>query len=253
MKLTSTLALLTGALLTQVAIAGCDTPDEIQVSSGDRESGSIRLALETGGVNIDTVTAVISGEGGFVTQTHEIDVSGDEGAISIFFGALPEGDYEIELSASDCAGSSEFTINAGVIAFVNVVMSCGGSTTTGGVQITGTIQAGSLRDCDHVLKIVAAPSIQKGEGPSSSIELFLKPGVSPTDIDWSVTSADGGSGGLFGVEDHADTTVSFDCSSNGTVSIIGTVTAPCDDDTPCQQQARAQVECFNQSGEPPPP
>lgn len=261
MKLTSTLALLTGGLLIPVTIAGCDTPDEIRISSGSLggsgsslESGSLRLALETGGVDIDTVTAVISGENGFVTQTHEIDVSGDQGSISIFFGDLPEGDYEIELSAADCSGSSEFSIEAGEIAFVDVVMSCGGvGGATGSVQITGTIQPGSLRDCDHVLKIVAAPSIQKGNGPNPSVELFLKPGVSADEIEWSISSSNGGSGGLFGVDDDVDTLVSFDCTTNGTVSVIATVVAPCDDETPCRQQARAQIECVDQSGAPEPP
>jgi hypothetical protein len=249
MKLTSTLALLTGALLIPLTIAGCDTPDEIRISSGSLESGSMRLALETGGARIDTVTAVISGDGGFITQTHEIDVSGDQGSISIFFGELPEGDYEIELSAGDCSGAAEFGVNAGEIAFVDVVMSCGGvGAATGSVQITGTIEPGSLRDCDHVLKIVAAPSIQKGDGPSSSIELFLKPGVTPSEIEWSITSSDGGGGGLFGVDDDLDTRVSFDCTSNGTVNVIASVVAPCDDETPCRQQARAQVECLAQAG-----
>jgi hypothetical protein len=254
MKHTSTLALMTGALLIPIAIAGCDTPDEVRVSSGSLESGSMRLALETGGVRIDTVTAVISGDNGFVTQTHEIDVSGDQGSISIFFGELPEGNYEIELSAADCYGSAEFGIDAGEIAFVNVVMSCGGvGAATGSVQITGTIQPGSLRDCDHVLKIVAAPSIQNGDGPSSSVELFLKPGVIADEIEWSITSSDGGAGGLFGVDDELDSLVNFDCSSDGTVSVIASVVAPCDDGQPCRQQARAQIECVNQGGAPEPP
>lgn len=252
----TTVALLLGALAVGAGLAGCSNGDQTDMlvadELGDGTTGSLRLALQAGDRTITTVSAVIEGKNGFETQTHEINVQGNNGVISIFFGDLPVGKkYRVTLSAADCSGSANFNVTANQISLVNVPLTCGGSApdSTGGVQVTGTIApgTGSGGDCDHVLKIVAAPSIQNGDGPVSQIELFLNEDASPTTVQWTTSSTNGGAGTIGDLSGTTDQRVSFDCSANGTVFVAANVTAPVHHNA-CTEQARVSIECVNQGG-----
>ena len=235
------------------SIFGCSS-DSITVGDNHlavTETGSIRLSLQVGDRNISSVTAVISrAQSSFKTQTHTIDVSGDNGVVSIFFGSLPVGrEYEIELSAGDCNGSGKFDIAADVTTQLALSIVCPSSNTepvqTGSVQVTGTIVPGAPAVCDHITKVVAAPSIQNGSGPLASVELFLNEGTSATGIVWSSSSTNGGAGVIGSLSGATDRDVTFDCSANGSVTLVAAVTAP-EGGSSCTQQARVTIECLNQ-------
>jgi len=256
-KFASTVALLVGAISLGSAFAGCSNGDMTDMDfealeGAASETGSIRLALEAGGRTITTVTAVIEGKN-FETQTHQIDVQGANGVISIFFGDLPVSKkYRITLTAADCVGTATFAVSANQVSLVNVPLTCGGGgggDDTGGVQITGTLNPGSGSgdaDCDHVLKIVAAPSIQNGAGPVSHVELFLNDDVDPTSIQWTSSSTNGAAGTIGDLSGTKDMEVSFDCSANGTAFVVANVTAPKHHQGTCLEQARVSIECLNQ-------
>jgi hypothetical protein len=252
MKYRTTLTLLAGMFMAGAGLASCSSSDGVVLESALSGEGSVRLALQVGDQTIAQVTAVISGKN-FETQTHAIDVSGESGVISIFFGSLPVGNYEIELTAGPCNGSASFEIEPNEIALVSVPLRCGPDVDEeirGGVQITGTIEPGTARDCDHITKIVAAPSIQNGSGPVSAVEVVLNPAVEPTAIAWSTASMNGAAGTIGGQSGAIDTTVTFDCSANGTMSVIANVTKPVDG-SPCTEQARVEIQCMNQGTQPP--
>jgi hypothetical protein len=239
----------------------CSTPDvtDLIAPAGPVQNGSVRLALTAGDRTITTVTAVLEGKDGFASQTHQIDVQGDNGVISIFFGDLPAArGYRITLSADDCRGSATFNVDADQVSLVDVPLSCGGESAgqaSGSAQITGSINPGSgsgPSGCDFGLQLVAAPSVQNGSGPISGVSLSLRGGVTPSAVQWSSSSSTGASGTIGDLSGAADTSVSFDCSSNGTVSVAAKVTAP-SNGVECSEQARVRIDCVNQSGSAPHP
>ncbi|HKO92272.1 MAG TPA: hypothetical protein VJU61_14005, partial [Polyangiaceae bacterium] len=234
-------ARLLGAVAFSLGLAACSTPDVTELgvpagttgTAGAAQNGSVRLALAAGGRTITSVTAVLEGKNGFVSQTHEIDVQGENGVISIFFGDLPVArGYSITLSADDCRGSATFNVDADQVSLVDVPLSCGEQSAgqpSGSAQITGSINPGSGSDpsaCDFGLQMVAAPSVQNGNGPISGVSVSLQGGVTPSAVQWSTSSNNGGSGTIADLSGGIDTSVSFDCSSNGIVYVVAKVTAP---------------------------
>jgi hypothetical protein len=206
---------------------------------------SLKLELRLGDREVSDVVAVISGPNGFVTQTHDIDVEGNTGVVSIYFGALPVGrGYRIHLSAGVCTGFSDFDVIADQTTQVGVALVCGAepSKDTGSVQVTGDVPPSDGTSCDHIAKIVASPSIQNGSGTPSSIGVELDVGVVATRILWTAS----GFGTLSGVSGDTDLEVAFACSADGTAFISADVTA-LEGDAPCTESARVAVECVNQS------
>jgi hypothetical protein len=241
------------ALTVALGLAACadrDTTD-LAVSTQSLTSGGVRLALQAGDRTINTVTAVLEGKNGFETQTHEIDVQGNNGVISLFLGDLPVGrGYRITLTAADCTGSASFNVSANEIALVNVPLTCGGSAAvaTGSAQVTGSIEgASSAPACNHVQKVVAAPSVQAGDGPVSRLSVFLGAGITPTAIQWTFASTNGAMGTIGELSGAADTDVTFDCSSSGSVRVSAAVTAP-SNGSPCTETVRVDISCVNQGG-----
>lgn len=209
--------------------------------------GSAQLALRVGDREIDTVTAVLSRQGDdqFQPQTQSVDVRGAHGVISVFFGNLPVGKgYSIELSADACTGSASFSIQADTTTLVEVDLTCGGSgAATGSAQITGTIDAGA-RACDLIAQIVAAPSIQSGDGAPSNVEVVLRPGVSALAVGW-VVSSDSSARVVLNVDSASRSRLSVDCQSNGVAELVATVQA-LSEGTSCSDEARARIECRDQ-------
>jgi hypothetical protein len=241
-----------GNVFASSIVIGCNGQDStLTLGAQPRSSSALSLELRLGDREISDVVAVISGPNGFVTQTHEIDVAGNSGVVSIYFGALPVGrGYHIQLTAGDCAGGSNFDVDANQTTLVSVELTCAGDEpgkTTGSVQITGNVQDGGSPSCDHIAKIFASPSIQNGAGVPSSIGIELDPGVVASRIIWSVS----GLGSLGGVGGEADLEVSFDCSADGTAFISADVTA-LEADAPCVEGARVAIECVNQVTAPSP-
>jgi hypothetical protein len=245
-------ALSAGNVLASGLVVGCNGEDStVTLGSPPRGVSSLTLELRLGDRDISSVVAVISGPNGFVTQTHDIDVEGSSGVVSIYFGALPVGrGYHIQLTAGDCSGGSGFDVDTNQTTLVTVELTCAGddpTKTTGSVQITGNVLDGGSPSCDHIAKIVASPSIQNGGGVLSSIGIELDPGVTASRIAWAVS----GLGALGGVNGEADHEVTFACSADGTAFISADVTA-LEGDTPCVEGARVAIECVNQVTAPSP-
>jgi hypothetical protein len=245
MRFITRAAWIVAALSASSALVSCKG-DDSTVTLGARPGAisSLKLELRLGDREISNVVAVISGPNGFVTQTHDIDVNGNSGVVSIYFGALPVGrGYHIQLTAADCSGANDFDVNENQTTLVSVELSCGvgPSKATGSVQITGDVPDPDGTSCDHIAKIFASPSVQNGAGTPSLIGIELDSGVVATRIGWAAS----GFGSLGGVEGEADVEVSFVCSANGIAFVSADVTA-LEGDAPCTEAARVAIECVNQ-------
>lgn len=146
------------------ALTGCSNRESVVLLEQAAATGSAQLALTVGALEVDRVTAVLSGQSDeFEPQTQSIEVRGEHGVVSAFFGNLPVGEgYSIELSASACSGSASFGIEAGKTTLVEATLSCPRPRpATGTAQSTGTIGAGANAPArDRMAPSVATPSIQ---------------------------------------------------------------------------------------------
>lgn len=231
------------------AISGCSSQESTVLQLRAASAGSAQLALTVGDLEIGTVTAVLSrpADDDFPPQTQSIDVQGEHGVISMFFGDLPVGKgYSIELSAGACSGSAAFSIQADTTTLVEVTLTCGDSSEpTGSVQITGTIDAGeSAPACDLIAQIVAAPSIQSGDSAPSTVEVVLQPGVSELAVGWVVAQSSSARV-VLNTDPASRLKASADCRSSGTAELIATVQALSDGKS-CSEEARARIECRDQ-------
>lgn len=271
MKFISCAALLASLTALGVSSAGCSQPDATQLSNqplsseaAPNSSGSLRLSLSAGDVSVTDATAVLSGGADFPPQTHDINVSDDDGVASVFFGGLPAGsEYSIRLIAGDCTGLSTFAIRPGQLTVVNVALTCPGAIATdagtGSVLITGTFPDAGVPNadagtpnpaCDHILEFAAAPTIQNGSAPST-VALVLRDGVTPSAISWMSASTNGATGTIGDQDGPVDTLVSFDCTTNGVAYVIANVTASGPNGV-CTEQGRVAIACLNQSAPPGP-
>jgi hypothetical protein len=231
--------------------AGCSSEESVVLQERG-STGSVQLALSVRELKTDSVSAVLSrsGDDRFEPQTQTFDLRGGQGVISVFFGDLPVGrGYTLELRAGACSGSASFSIQADTTTVVDVGLSCGAAAPTGSAQINGSIDAGA-RACDLITQIVAAPSIQRGNGAPSRVEVVLRPGVSALAVGW-VVSSDSSARVALNVDPGSRTIASVDCQSSGSAELVATVQA-LSSGTSCTEQARARIECLDQAQPVPP-
>jgi hypothetical protein len=142
-------ALLAGALM----LAGCaaDTP------SGENGSLEVSLQLE-GDIDIEQVEWVITAEG-MEDMSGVIDTSAPGSTASVEVFGLPPGDgYTITMTATgedgetQCSGSADFPVEAGVATKVMVMLNCKPPEDLGGVRVNG-----KLNVCADLVKVVVAP------------------------------------------------------------------------------------------------
>jgi hypothetical protein len=113
-------------------------------------------------------------------------------------------------------------------------------------QRAGASDRGSRApDCELIDRIVAAPSVQNGNGPVSAIQVMLLPGITPSSINWLYSPSSSALGTLSASSPAQSAQVSFDCETNGTAEIIATVQAR-RDGRACSASAHALIECTNQ-------
>ena len=122
-------------------------------------TGSATIALQVpGGLTLNTVTFSITGPAGF-SQSGSIDVSHST-TVSTVIGGLPAGSgYSITLNStatdgvSACLGSGTFTVAAGAVTAVSVVLDCHQAPTTGSISINGVTNV-----CPNIDGVSANPA-----------------------------------------------------------------------------------------------
>lgn len=149
-----------------VLLFGCGS-----ASDGDAEdTGSLNLSLEANGVTLDSITYTITG----VDFSRSSDVSVTNSTrISALIGGLPQGHFEVELSATDandptmnCSGRGEFDILARRTSRTTVNLYCRQDATTGSVAINGTVVR-----CPTIDSLSAEPSeVTVGETIALSVQ-----------------------------------------------------------------------------------
>lgn len=132
-------------LTTGLSVFGCSGADSHSTPVADNEQvGSVGLALQTGGVTLNSVSYTVIGNG--FSRSGTINVS-NSSQISTVIGGIPAGNgYSITLTANDasnsavsCTGSASFNITPGATTAAQVRLQCKGPSKTGSVMVNGTI------------------------------------------------------------------------------------------------------------------
>jgi hypothetical protein len=242
-------------LIALVASAGCAfiapaCSNEGQVtSSGSNKStntGSVDMALTTGGETINSVHMVISPTGTQTqpTITRDIPVGSPHATISAFAGALLAGNYQVTMTATatsgdGCSGSAPFTITAGTNIGVTVPVVCNQNpTATSSGRGSGTINGNvtTQNSCPFLTEMVVDP-LQTDVGSVINVSATANT-TTGTAFAWSTTG-----GGTFAAPTSAAT--QFNCTSAGTFTVSVTLTQP---GTSCTESLSTQVTCVSASG-----
>ena len=129
-----------------LSVFGCSAADSTSSSPDSAESvGSVGLALQTGGITLNSVSYTIIGPNNF-SKSGTINVA-NSSAVSAIIGGIPAGTgYSITLSGSDagntginCLGSAAFNVTAGATTSTQVHLQCKTPAKTGSVMVNGTI------------------------------------------------------------------------------------------------------------------
>jgi len=186
-------------------------------ASNDSDSGSINLALQSGGITLNALTYTITGPNGF-TKTGTLNlVSATK--IAGLIGGLPAGTgFTITLTgtATDgtttCAGSATFNVTAHGTTQVAVSLDCHQNAKTGSISVNGTINV-----CPTIQAVSATPSSVLVGGSVALDAEATDPdnGPSPLAYAWTATS------GSF--DDATKPNPTFTCTTAGTASLTLTV------------------------------
>jgi hypothetical protein len=217
------------------ALAGCAGPSDTAAGQGQTESdaGKIGLELDFAGLDIQTVSYVITGPGAFA-KSGNIDVSGAT-KISALIGGLPAGSgFAIVLSttltdpAATCSGSAGFDVTAGATTSVPLTIDCHLPHDTGGVAIDAGINI-----CPVLDDLSATPGeVSVGSAITlGAVAHDSDAGPSPISYQWS-TSA----GSLVSAGPGATLT----CTAPGPITV--TVSAS-DGTADCADSQQVSVSC----------
>ncbi len=141
------------------AVVACSS-DSAKTETGPSadQSGEIGLALQVGGLTINTVNYTIIGPNSF-SKTGSIDLSAAT-AFAATIGGIPAGTgYSISLTATatdgttQCAGSATFNVSARATTNVTVALDCHQAARTGSISLNGTVNV-----CPVIDGISANPS-----------------------------------------------------------------------------------------------
>ena len=216
-----------------LSVFGCSAPDSSATSPEvSEEVGSVGLALQTGGVTLNSVSYTIVGPG--FTKSGSINVANST-VISAVIGGIPAGNgYSISLSASDaansavnCTGSASFNVTAGATSSTQVKLQCKTPPKTGGVLVNG-----SLNICPAIDSLSVAPAettVGNSVGLSASGSDADK---IPSALSYSWTSTSGTIAGANSAN------ASLTCTAVGPVTVTLTVS-----DGDCSDTLSQTVTC----------
>jgi len=157
-----------------LSVFGCSGADSIAPASQANEGvGSIGLALQAGGVTLNTVSYTIVGPG--FNKSGTIDVSSST-LIATVIGGIPAGTgYSITLNASDaanngtsCTGSASFSVTAGATTSAQIHLQCRTPRKTGSVMVSGVLNICPVIDALSVAPAEAAVGNAVGLSASGS-------------------------------------------------------------------------------------
>jgi hypothetical protein len=226
-------SLVGGVLATGCMRAGGGT------SANKQETGSVQIALQTGGASLATVTYTIAGPSSF-SQTGTIDVS-HSGTISAVLGPFAGGGgYSITLTSTStdgsqaCAGVGTFTVTAGTTTPVTVPLTCHQAPHTGSVALNGTLNL-----CPQIDALDAAPTevLVGGSVGLSASAHDADNGPSLLGASWTATS------GVF--TDASALATRFTCTVPGTATLTLTVSDG-DSSAGCPATSSVSVTCTPQ-------
>ena len=203
------------------AATGCSgsSPAESSPTSAENgdQTGTIGLALQTGGITINSFSYVIKGPGGYA-KTGTINVS-QSTTIAALIGGIPAASgFTITLTGTatdgttQCLGSATFNVTAGATSTVNVNVDCHQAQTTGSVLVNGNINV-----CPSIQGVSASPSTVLAGSTVALSGSAVDPdnGPSPLTYKWTATS------GTFSSATAQNPT--FTCTAAGQATITLTV------------------------------
>jgi len=216
-----------------LSVFGCSAADSTAPAhEATEDSGSIGLALQAGGVTLNSVGYTIIGNG--YSKSGTINVAGSS-LISAVIGGIPAGSgYSISLSASDatnsaitCSGSASFNVSAGATTSTQVKLQCKTPAKTGSVMVNGTLNV-----CPVIDSLSVAPAettVGNAVGLSATGSDSDK---MPSALSYSWTSNSGTIAGA------ASANASLTCTSVGPVTVTLTVS-----DGDCTDTLTQTVTC----------
>ncbi len=222
-----------------VATLGLDACSHIGGAGNPDESGSVELALQAGGVAINTVSYSILGPGSF-SRTGTIDVS-HSATVSAVIGPLPiGGGYSITLTAvsvdgtETCGGSASFGVLVQQTVLVNVPVLCHQAPSRGSVLVSG-----SLNFCPQIDAVDATPDevLVGGSVGLTAIAHDVDQAPSPLTYRWTASS------GV--LTDAAAQSTRFTCTGPGASTITLTVSDG-DSSAGCPARSSLTVTCTAQ-------
>ncbi|HSY23812.1 MAG TPA: PKD domain-containing protein, partial [Polyangiaceae bacterium] len=203
------------------AATGCSGSSPVESSPASAENGdqtgTIGLALQTGGVTVDTFTYGIKGPNGY-TKNGSIDVS-QSTTIAAVIGGIPAANgFTITLTGTatdhttQCLGTASFNVTAGATSTVTVNVDCHEVQTTGSVLVNGVLNV-----CPTIQGVSASPSTVLAGSNVSLSASAVDPdnGPSPLTYKWTATS------GTFSSATAQNPT--FTCTAAGQATITLTV------------------------------
>jgi hypothetical protein len=203
-------------------------------TAGDQTTGQAGFALSLpGGVTITSVTYTITGPTNVPATVVQI---GDAQSIEFVVGGLTAGaGYTITLTATDsngdqCTGTGTFSITAGAVTNVAVVLSCfvamdasivTADVNTGSVAVDASVvfvvQDGGTIQCPGITSFSINPA-EELVGSSSALGLSV---VGSASVLWTESGAGAGT--------FSSTTVlnpTFTCTAAGLVTVTATISLP---------------------------
>lgn len=217
-------------LLPGLSSLGCGAPG---ASEPSESTGSIGLALQTGGVRLNSVDYALVGPGAFA-KNGTINVANST-QISTVIGGIPAGlGYTITLTATDggnpgttCVGSASFNVSPHTTTSVQVQLRCRVPTKTGSVLVNGSINV-----CPNIDSLSVEPA-------ETTVGHAISLGAAGSDADQgpnALTFTWSASNGPVVGSDSA--TATFACAQPGPVTLTLTLS-----DGDCVDTASAQVTC----------
>ena len=216
-----------------LSVFGCSAADSTAPAhEATEDSGSIGLALQAGGVTLNSVGYTIIGNG--YSKSGTINVAGSS-LISAVIGGIPAGSgYSISLSASDatnsaitCSGSASFNVTAGATTSTQVKLQCKTPAKTGSVMVNGTLNVCPVIDSLSVAPAETTVGNAVGLSATGSDSDKL-----PSALSYSWTSNSGTIAGA------ASANASLTCTSVGPVTVTLTVS-----DGDCTDTLTQTVTC----------
>jgi len=216
-----------------LSVFGCSAADSTAPAhEATEDSGSIGLALQAGGVTLNSVSYTIIGNG--YSKSGTINLAGSS-LLSAVIGGIPAGNgYSISLSASDatnsaitCSGSASFNVTAGATTSTQVKLQCKTPAKTGSVMVNGTLNV-----CPVIDSLSVAPAETTVGNAVGLTATGSDADKAPSALSYSWTSNSGTIAGA------GSANASLTCTSVGPVTVTLTVS-----DGDCADTLTQTVTC----------